>query len=172
MRVIVVRHAEKSANLPSSPLTASGRDSAVETGEWLRAYGVVPVLVAHSNTVRTRETAEYALSAFGLNLLSVVPRVLLPEPMPGSPNDWAKRMRQVREALNGVRMVEHLEGDAILFVHRATQYLVQDAYGGAAFLVPRENRGCAYVLDVPTNAQEARCVAAWPGHPKLSRVPE
>ena len=60
MRLVIVRHAEAEPGKPDElrPLTARGREQAIELGERLTARDLVPEAVVTSPLVRARETAE------------------------------------------------------------------------------------------------------------------
>jgi phosphohistidine phosphatase len=159
MRIVVVRHG-KHEKVPgrNGLLTEGGWASARETGRWLASQGIVPELLVHTPTHRTRQTAEALLEALGTDVPRGKPRTL-----PRFPARWDKLVDELTQLLSA-------DGDVILVGHHPTQQLAERDFGGAAFGVPPDNRGAAFVIEHTPEARW-RCVSVWPGAPNSPAAP-
>lgn len=159
MKIVVVRHAEKSEAAPN-PLTEAGWACALEAGAWLRTLGVRPVLVGYTERLRTRQTVEGILSAYGLDFAAVAQ--LPAGPMPVSIDGWANVVGRIGAELHR----RGLDGDVILGVHHSTQDFIVRAFG--ARRPPKDARGATFLMEV--DGAHTTVVAAWPGYLKRTKT--
>ncbi len=158
MKIVVVRHAEKSEIKPN-PITEAGRACALEAGAWLQAQGVRPVLVGFTEKLRTRETVKAILSTYGLERAGVAQ--LPVGSMPANLEGWTRAVERITEVMR----TRGLHGDVILGVHGTTQdFLVREL---GARKPPKGFRGATFVVDVGHGVgRTSRCQASWSGQPE------
>jgi phosphohistidine phosphatase SixA len=138
MRILFLRHGEKSGNGDGDPLTARGREMARSAGAWMRDQGLRPSAFQRTKTVRTRETAELALESAGFTGV----RDLGPGSLPNQPDAWKARVTWVRS--QGVA-----EDALVLLVgHDKTQQLIENRLGiRLVEHIPKTNRAGAYLVE-------------------------
>jgi len=98
MKLYLMRHSHALADKDDAhrALSAEGRDTTRQVGEFLRAGGTLAGLHAvwHSPLLRARETAELLVKALGVDALRVETPGLLPEDDPAAMADRLERLDQ------------------------------------------------------------------------------
>jgi phosphohistidine phosphatase SixA len=138
MRILFMRHGERSRQGTDDPLTPLGREMATAAGAWLRSEGLLPTAAVTTGTIRTRTTAQLACAAAG-----VAPPTRARSGLPVEAKGWANLLMEL-----GVLAPD--DRDLVLLVgHDKTQKMFE----GKVFLpsdmaaVPSHNRAGIYLVE-------------------------
>lgn len=149
MRVVFVRHGQRSPGDMDPPLTSAGVRMVRETAEWLASHQIHPDLCLLTPTRRTRQTAE--------GLLERLPHVRRRpvDALPEADHAWQRLVDSW-----GPRVGDH--GVLLLVGHHPSLHYLLSRFGPAPVPVPLSNVAAALVLDPLFTGQWA-ISAAWPG---------
>jgi phosphohistidine phosphatase len=135
MRILFMRHGERSRQGTDDPLTDNGRAMARAAGAWLRAEGLLPTATVTTQSLRTRETAELACAAAGVTSPTSARNGL-----PNSDKGWANLLTELHARTPA-------EQDLMLLVgHDATQGYIERTFKPVA-RIPAPHRAGIYLVE-------------------------
>lgn len=158
MRILFLRHGEKSGNGKTCPLTPLGREMARSAGMWMRREGLLPTAAVTTEYLRTQETAELACAAAG-----VAPPTTPRDGLPVKAEGWAILLTELRTRAPA-------EQDLVLLVgHHGTQGMFESAkvLAPGVGAIPKSNRAGAYLVE-QDNKGEWKVTRKYNGTPTAS----
>ena len=142
MRFVFIRHGHRVKG--QDALTPAGRDAALAAGRFLREHGIAPELLCHTDSRRTRETAQLVaqVAAPDCALLDV-----------GTGFAAGASAQAVQQRIQGWLQQHGKPAQVVAFVgHDPQQVAVGRALAGGRIAVPKANRACALVFDLEAGA--------------------
>ncbi|MFZ4580464.1 MAG: histidine phosphatase family protein [Myxococcota bacterium] len=139
MRILFLRHGERSHQGSDDPLTDHGRDMARAAGEWLRGQGLLPTVAHHTGTMRTRQTVELALASTGV---PSIPK-LTPAGMPRDRKGLEQRVAWL--------LAQGVPADALVLLvgsHTTQQFIEGHLLPNGIARIPSHNRAGAYLVEM------------------------